>query len=182
MDAKKILAIILLLFVVIAAVTVVMKEFNSGGIPDSADVDVSAQRGQENVGDPGEPVDSPDSDAGIQADVEADVDVVYYFMTAQRCPSCMKIESFTKEVVHDRYSEKLSNDAMMWKMVPVDEPQNKHFIQEYRLYTKSVVIVRYRDGKQVAWKNLEKVWSLLGDKGAFQEYITREVDAFIGEG
>ena len=43
-------------------------------------------------------------------------------------------------------------------------------------------LVRYRDGKQVAWKNLEKVWSLLGDKAAFQEYITHEVDAFIGEG
>ena len=180
MDTKRILTIILLLFVVIAAVTVVMKELNSGDVPDSAALDVSAQQGQANAGDPGETVDSPGSDAGIQAD--ADVDVVYYFMTAQRCPSCMKIESFTREVVHDRYSEKLANDAMMWKMVHVDEPQNRHFIQDYRLYTKSVVIVRYRDGKQVAWKNLEKVWSLLGDKAAFQEYITHEVDAFIGEG
>mgnify|MGYP007070739912 CR=1 FL=1 len=29
----------------------------------------------------------------------ANIDIVYYFMTTQRCPSCMKIESYTKEAV-----------------------------------------------------------------------------------
>jgi len=180
MNAKRILAVILLLFVATAAVTVVMKEINTGGASDSATLDTQTSQGQERPEEPGESLASRPSNAVIQPN--ADMDVVYYFMTAQRCPSCMKIESFTEEVVLERYGEKLANDVMMWKMVSVDEPQNRHFIQDYQLYTKSVVLVRYRDGTQVAWKNLDQVWNLLSNKVAFQDYIVREVDAFIVEG
>ncbi len=94
----------------------------------------------------------------------------------------MKIEAFTKEAVERDFAARLKNGTMIWKMVKVDETANRHFIQDYQLYTKSVVLVRYRNGKQVAWKNLDEVWNLLGDKAAFQNYIVEEVNAFFGEG
>ena len=75
----------------------------------------------------------------------------------------------------------LHNNSMLWEMVNLDKPENRHSIQDYQLFTKSVVLVRYRNGKQVVWKNLDQVWILLGDKTAFQDYIVKEVDAFIKE-
>ena len=110
---------------------------------------------------------------------DANVDVVYYFMTSQRCENCIKIESYTREVVMNSFSDRIGDNRMLWKMVDVDAPQNRHFIQDYQLITKSVVLVRYRDGKPVEWKNLDEIWNLLGDKGAFQEYINHEVNSFI---
>ncbi len=113
---------------------------------------------------------------------KTDYDIVYYFMTTQRCPSCMKIESYTKEAVERTFATALKNGSMAWKMVNVDTPENNHFIKDYQLFTKSVVLVRIRGGKQVAWKNLDKVWPLLNNKSTFQSYVVKEVNAFREKG
>ena len=47
-------------------------------------------------------------------------------------------------------------------------------------YTKSVVIVDIRDGKQKQWKNLAKVWELLYDKDAFVNYVRDEINSYLG--
>jgi len=113
---------------------------------------------------------------------KADIDIVYYFMTTQRCPSCMKIESYTKDAVERTFSQNLKSGAMLWKMVNVDKPENNHFIKDYQLFTKSVVLVKIRGGKQVKWKNLDKVWELLNNKTAFQSYVVKEITAFREKG
>ena len=112
----------------------------------------------------------------------ANIDVVYYFMTTQRCPSCMKIESYTKEAVERTFAPALKNGSMVWKMVNVDSSENNHFIKDYQLVSKSVVLVKMKGGKQVSWKNLDKVWELLNNKSAFQSYVVKEVNAFKEKG
>ncbi|GAG17664.1 unnamed protein product, partial [marine sediment metagenome] len=112
----------------------------------------------------------------------ADVDIVYYFMTSARCPSCMKIEAFTKEAVQNNFTDYLKDGRIEWHIVQVDKPENRHFIKDYQLYTKSVVLVKIRNGEEVNWKNLERVWQLLYDKNDFQAYISQEVKSFIEKG
>ena len=41
-------------------------------------------------------------------------------------------------------------------MVNVDEPANEHFIKDYQLYSKSIVIVKMQDGKELKWENLDE--------------------------
>ena len=178
MNAKKILTAVLLLFVIASVGMVLIKGIGSDESYDSAEVDNRSLQVQPNQV---QPADTVSPDAAIMQ-TGATVDVVYYFMTTQRCPSCMKIDAYTREAVQEHYSGKLANETMMWKMVQVDKPQNTHFIKDYQLFTKSVVLVRYRDGKQVKWENLDQVWNLLGDKTVFQNYIVREIDSFIEEG
>ena len=112
---------------------------------------------------------------------DANADIVYYFMTSQRCPSCMKIEAYTKEAVARTFADALKKGGVVWRMVNVDRPENNHFVKDYQLYTKSVVLVRIRGGKQTGWKNLDKIWTLLSDKAAFQSYVVKEMKAFLGE-
>ncbi|MBN1293948.1 MAG: hypothetical protein JXB48_19070 [Candidatus Latescibacteria bacterium] len=180
MNAKKTVTVILLLFVVAGVGTMVMKVLRTNKISYSAARNKQSSETQPQSAGTEKTSETTDSNELVQPD--ANVDVVYYFMTTQRCQNCMKIESFTKEAVHERYADKLQNNKMFWKMINLDEPQNNHFIKDYELFTKSVVLVRYRDGKQVEWKNLDQVWNFLGDKAAFKNYVIREVDAFFGEG
>ena len=103
----------------------------------------------------------------------------YYFHTTMRCPSCRKIEAWSREAVHREFAPDLKAERLVWRMVNVDEPKNKHFVQDYKLYTKSLVLVGRRDGKQTRWKNLPKVWELLGNKATFQTYVRDQVRAFL---
>ncbi len=60
--------------------------------------------------------------------------------------------------------------------VDVDREENKHYIGDFQLYSKSVIVADY-DGekpdkeKLLRWKNLEDVWKLLRDKPKFLKYI-----------
>jgi hypothetical protein len=39
--------------------------------------------------------------------------------------------------------------------------------------------VKVRDGKQVEWRNLEKVWDLVGDKADFVKYVQTNVKDYL---
>jgi len=52
-------------------------------------------------------------------------------------------------------------------------------VKDYELYTKSVVLSETKNGKEVRWKNLDKVWTLLGDEAAFKKYVRDEVSAYL---
>ena len=106
--------------------------------------------------------------------------VLYYFHGTARCATCIKFESFTQEALQGAFAEKLNSGELEWKMVNVDEPNNKHFVGDYELYTKSIVIVKIRDGKMVEWKNLEKIWELVGEKDVFVKHIRDEVGTYLG--
>lgn len=126
--------------------------------------------------------ESVQKESPIPLSPQANVVVVYYFMTTQRCPSCRAIEAYTKEAIEMGFSDALKKRDMVWRMVNVDESGNSHFIKDFQLYTKSVVLVKIRDGKQVSWKNLDKVWALLGDQSKFMTYIIDEVKSFTDKG
>jgi|GEM_PF-1149806 len=102
--------------------------------------------------------------------------IVYYFYTTARCPSCHKIETYTKEAIHSAFADELKNKSMVWKMINTDEAANEHFLEDYKLFTKSVILA---DAKTGTWKNLDKVWELLGSEESFKKYIVEETKAFL---
>ena len=107
--------------------------------------------------------------------------IVYYFHGTARCPTCMKFEAFTKELMKDSFADTIENGRLEFRIVNVDEPGNKHFLQEYQLYTKSVVVSDTRGGEQKRWKNLTRVWELVRNKEGFFSYIQEETREFLSE-
>jgi len=105
--------------------------------------------------------------------------VVYYFHTNFRCKSCTTIEKYTREAVTTGFRDQLDNGRIALKIINVEEAGNEHFSDDYKLYTKSVILSDVKNGKEAKWKNLEKVWTLLGDEKKFIEYIQTEVKALL---
>jgi len=106
--------------------------------------------------------------------------IVYYFRNNYRCPSCKKIETYTQETVTTRFADDINKGVVTFKMVNVDEPANKHFIKDYKIFTKQVVLVEMKNGVQTRWKNLDKIWDLLGDQAKFSAYVENEIRNFKG--
>ena len=104
---------------------------------------------------------------------------VYYFHTTTRCVSCRKIEALSHQAIEAAFTKELKTRTLTWEVVNIDEPPNQHFVQDYKLYTKSVVVVDSVKGDQVRWKNLEKVWQLLNNDQALVHYIQDEVRGYL---
>jgi hypothetical protein len=109
------------------------------------------------------------------ADTLAPKIIAYYFHGIRRCPSCMKIEAYSQEAVQTGFAEDLKSGKMEWHVINIEEPPNEHYEKDYQLYTKSLILSRVENGKETKWKNLDKVWELLGDKEAFIKYVQDEV-------
>jgi hypothetical protein len=105
--------------------------------------------------------------------------VVYYFHGNVRCYSCKKIEAYTREAIQSGFPEELKNGSLELKTINVEESAHEHFVQDFQLYTRSVVLERRLNDKQQQWKNLEKVWSLTRNKAAFMEYVQQETLAMM---
>ena len=76
----------------------------------------------------------------------------------------------------------MEEGKVVWRLVNLDEPANKHFIDDYQLYSKAVIVADVRGGEESRWKNLTKVWQLTNDKEAFVEYVQDEIREYLGGG
>lgn len=101
---------------------------------------------------------------------------IYYFHGTSRCNTCRTIEAYTRETVTSAFAGDLEARRLEWQAVNVDEPANRHFVQDFRLYTRSVVVVDGKDANR--FKVLDRVWELVHDKPAFQKYVEQEIRAF----
>jgi hypothetical protein len=108
--------------------------------------------------------------------------LAYYFHGTVRCMTCKKIESLSHDVVASDFAGQLKTGDLEWKVVNVDLPENEHFIKDYQLVTRSLVLVKYENGKQVGYKNLQDIWRLVNNEQAFRNYVKVELQATLGRG
>jgi len=107
--------------------------------------------------------------------------VAYYFHGTRRCATCKKIEAYTEEAVTGGFEKELASGQLEWHVVNTDEENNRHYMTDYKLYTKSLVITEVKDGEELRWKNLPKIWELVNSKDKFIEHVQSEITAFLEE-
>jgi hypothetical protein len=107
--------------------------------------------------------------------------VVYYFHGTARCPTCRSIEQYAHEALKTGFPEALRSGALEWRAVNVEGPEHQHFIDDYQLSTKSLILVEMDGETQVRWKNLDQIWVLVGTKSAFISYVQEETRAYLEE-
>lgn len=112
---------------------------------------------------------------------EAKTAVVYYFYTNTRCSSCKKIEAYTREAVEKNFASDYKGWKVSFKGVNVEEEPDKHFVQDYWLNSKSVVVQTFSGEKALKYAKLGKVWELLGGKDVFMNYIVDETHKLLDE-
>ena len=105
--------------------------------------------------------------------------VVYYFHTTLRCPTCYKIEQYTQEVVEKYFDKEIKAGTISFKVVNVEQEKNQHYIKDYQLFSKAVVISMIKEGKEVKFNNLIKIWEYVRDKEKFYDYIKTETAKYL---
>ncbi|MGD0384223.1 MAG: nitrophenyl compound nitroreductase subunit ArsF family protein, partial [Thermoguttaceae bacterium] len=151
MQIKNIFTICLLLFVAAAITVLTVKSLRSG--PQSASAEPTIQNGV----------------------------VVYYFHGNTRCPTCRNIEAYAHEAVESGFADELKNKQILWQVINYETPGNEHFAADYEFVAPIVVLVMFKHGKQVKWKGLPEVWSLVGNKDDFFKYVQAEIQVYLDD-
>ena len=105
--------------------------------------------------------------------------IAYYFHASFRCPTCQKLEKYSKEAIETNFRDALASGKLEFKAVNVEDKGNEHFVNDYQLYTKSLVVSLIENGRETKSKNLTKIWDYAGDKQKFFDYVTSEINSFM---
>jgi hypothetical protein len=111
----------------------------------------------------------------------ADKVIAYYFHGNYRCASCTKMEKYSRDAITMYFDKEIKQGVISFKTVNTDLSENKHFLQDYQLYTKSLVLIAVKNNKTLKWKNLDKTWQHLNNKNDFYKYVQTETRKFLEE-
>ena len=107
--------------------------------------------------------------------------VAYYLHGNFRCVNCYNMEKWTKEVVETEFKDDIASGKLAFHVINTDTKGNEHFMADYKLYTKSVVLALVKAGKEMRYDNLTKIWDYLRDEKAFKKYIKSEIEKYLKE-
>lgn len=105
--------------------------------------------------------------------------IARYCHGSARCSNCVKIERYSREAIETGLRKALDSGRLRFEIVNVEEPANRHYVQDYGLYTKSLVLIAEAGGKEIRHKVLNGVWDHLSDKTAFMAYVRSETEGFL---
>ncbi|MGL4710988.1 MAG: nitrophenyl compound nitroreductase subunit ArsF family protein [Shewanella sp.] len=104
---------------------------------------------------------------------------VYYFHGNQRCTTCVKMEAFTQKALMENFSKEVRDSEMQLDVVNLDLNENQHYIEDYQLAFRTVVISTSKDGVETEWRRLDRIWELAKNELAFKQYVTEEIAAML---
>lgn len=102
--------------------------------------------------------------------------VAFYFHGAKRCASCNTIERLTR----DALQPEVQAGAVEIRPVDIDEPANAHFVQDFQLTMRTVVLAEEADGRITRWERLDECWQRFGDAPDFTDYVRTHLARFRG--
>ncbi|MFA5261484.1 MAG: nitrophenyl compound nitroreductase subunit ArsF family protein [Candidatus Omnitrophota bacterium] len=105
--------------------------------------------------------------------------VVYYFHGSFRCVTCTNMEKYSREAVAAHFKDALAIGKLEFKAVNLEEKGHEHFVKDYQLYTKALVLSLVKDGQEIKSKNLDKIWQFSRNKQEFIQYVTGEIRGFM---
>jgi len=170
MNSKRIIATLLLVFVAVSAVYLAVAKDNSAkDIPNQAAQAAPVCREGEtcNAMQPA-------------AKAAAETTIAYYFHRTARCRTCRALESNAREAIQSSLADELAKGQISIQALNVEEPSNRHYIEQYQIAGPSLVLSYMQDGKEIRWKNLDQIWALIRNPAEYQAYVTNEIKSFMG--
>ncbi len=121
----------------------------------------------------------PVAPAAAERVAETDRVIAYYFHRTIRCETCLRIEKQAAEVVSNRFGAETALGRLSFKALNYDQPENAHYLKDYKLPCPSLVLVRQKDGKDQYWKLLGQTWEMVQIPPKLDLYVEEELCKFL---
>lgn len=105
--------------------------------------------------------------------------IVYYFHRKFRCQSCEILESTLQNTMQVTYAAHFGAGRLAMCVINVDDPENRHYLEQFKILSNSIVIVEKKGGVVSRYKTLEAIWDVSEDRDAITHMLRTEVAGFL---
>lgn len=107
--------------------------------------------------------------------------LVYFIHGRAKCPTCDLILAHTRSALETAFPEETRSGHVRLVPVDVEKPGNEHFMEDFNLFTTSVVLYSSTGEGKARWTNLARAWELAENGESFKAYFVAEVRRFLEE-
>ena len=118
--------------------------------------------------------------AATEVDISKASVVVTYFTTDVRCESCRTIERLSRQAIEEGFPTEVASGKVVYRVLNTDREENQHFLEEYEITNKTVIVSHQVAGKETEWENRQDVWLMLDEPTEFFAYVREPVKQYLG--
>jgi hypothetical protein len=115
------------------------------------------------------------ADAALAADAPSDRVAVMYFHRTQRCPTCLRMGSYSEEAVATGFAEQAAKGKVAFYYIDFQDPKNEALTKGYGVGGPTLIVARLAGNKVAQYRNLQEIWAKAGDRAAFVAYVQENV-------
>ena len=81
----------------------------------------------------------------------------------------------------DEADEPLADGDVLFRVLNIDRPENQHFVADYEIANKTVIVSLQERGEETEWTNRQDVWLLFEEPDEFFAYVREPVKRYLGK-
>jgi thiol-disulfide isomerase/thioredoxin len=108
----------------------------------------------------------------------ADRVVVMYFHRTQRCPTCLRMGTYSEESVTEKFAEAMKKGKVEFHYVDFQDKKNEALTKGYKVSGPTLIVAKVKDNKIKEFKNLKDIWAKNSDPKQFHQYVQENVTAY----
>jgi thiol-disulfide isomerase/thioredoxin len=114
----------------------------------------------------------------LAADRPSDRAVAMYFHRTQRCPTCLKMGSYSEEAVKKGFAEQVKEGSVEFHYVDFQDKKNAALTKGYQVSGPALIVAKVTEGKVAEFKDLKDIWTKVREKDEFLKYVRENVEAY----
>jgi len=109
----------------------------------------------------------------------ADRVVVMYFHRTQRCPTCLKMGSYSEEAVKKGLAKQVKDGSVEFHYIDFQNKKNAALTKGYKISGPALIVAKVEKNKVKQYKDLKDIWTKVREKPKFIKYVCENVEAYL---
>jgi hypothetical protein len=104
--------------------------------------------------------------------------VAMYFHRTKRCPTCLKMGSYSEEAVKKGFPKQIKNGSVQFYYIDYQDKKNAALAKGYKVSGPALIVAKIKKNKVKEYKNLKDIWTKVREKPEFIKYVRENVQSY----
>lgn len=105
--------------------------------------------------------------------------VVMYFHRTQRCPTCLKMGSYSEEAIKKGFAKQVKEGSVEFHYIDFQNEKNAALTKGYKVSGPALLVAKVEANKVKKYKDLKDIWTHVREKPKFIKYVRENVEAYM---
>ena len=89
------------------------------------------------------------------------------------------MEKYITQTLDEYYNEETAGKTVQFKMIKMDQPANLHLVENFNLYTASVVLLQIDKAEVTDSRIFRDAWEYSMDEARFKNRLRHDLEALL---